>query len=190
MCVTLRPSLDAGEMRTVLLIGEFGDAANDPPLKVRIVGDLLSDGMNGGQVNISGAETQVIPLEAGPTLVWAGIVPEKIWSQSGRGSACPTNTQQVVRVTWAGGVQLPNGEEPGDAERGLYRVTVMHPDGSREEIAPAALADLGDNDNNHLLCLDTTTPATAVAFPAGHLVDPNMDLNPDSQIAVIGDAAG
>ncbi len=47
MCVTLRPSLDAGEKRTVLLIGEFGNAANDPPIKVRIVGDLLSDGMDG-----------------------------------------------------------------------------------------------------------------------------------------------
>ena len=30
--------------------------------------------------------------------------------------------------------------------------------------SPAALAELGDNDNNHFLCLDTTTPATAVAF--------------------------
>ena len=185
MCVTLRPALDVGEKRTVLLIGEFGNADNDPPAKVRVVGDLLSDGMNGGQVNFRGTETQVIPLDAGPTLVWAGIVPEEIWSQSGRGSACPTNTQQVVRVTWAGGVKLPNGDEPGDAERMLYRVTVAHPDGSKDVIAPAALADLGDNDNNHLLCLDTTIPATAVAFPAGHLVDPNGDLNPDAQIAVV-----
>ena len=58
------------------------------------------------------------------------------------------------------------------------------PDGSKDEVAPASLADLGDSDNNHLLCLDTATPATAVAFAAGHLVDPNGDLNPDSQIAV------
>ena len=47
-----------------------------------------------------------------------------------------------------------------------------------------ALADLGDADNNHFLCLDTTTPATAVAFPAGHLVDPNGDLNADSKVMV------
>ena len=86
-------------------------------------------------------------------------------------------------------MRLPNGGEPGDAERKLYRVTVMRPDGSKDEVAPAALADLGDSDNNHLLCLDTTAPATAVAFPSGHFVDPNGDLNPDSQIAVVG-AAG
>ena len=189
MCVTLRPSLDAGETRTVLLIGEFGDAADDPPVRVQVVDDLLSDGTVGAQVSFRGAESPVIPLEAGPTLVWAGIVPESVWSQSGRGSACPANSQQVVRVTWTGGVRLPNGEEPGDPERALYRVTVMQSDGSTKEITPASLGDLGDNDNNHLLCLDTTATATAVAFPAGHLVDPNGDLNSDSQIAVNG-AAG
>ena len=71
--------------------------------------------------------------------------------------------------------------DPGDAERALYRVTVERPDGSRDEIAPAALAELGDRDNNHLLCL---APAVSVAFPAGHPVDPNRDLNPDTQVAV------
>ena len=88
-------------------------------------------------------------------------------------------------MTWAGGVRLPNGDDPGDAERALYRVTVERPDGSRAEIAPAALAELGDSDNNHLLCLGTADPAVSVAFPAGHLVDPNRDLNPDTQVAVL-----
>ena len=189
MCATLRPSIDAGELRTVLLIGEFGNADNDPPAKVVVVDDLISDGTVGEPVNFRGGQMHVTPLEAGPSLVWAGVVPEAVWSQSDRGSACPTNTQQVVRATWAGGVRLPNGGEPGDAERKLYRITVMRPDGSKDEVAPASLADLGDSDNNHLLCLDTTAPATAVAFPAGHFVDPNGDLNPDSQIAVVG-AAG
>lgn len=187
-CVTLRPANDAGELRTVLLIGEFGDAVNDPPAKVVVVDDLTSDGAAGERVNFRGTETPVIPLAAGPTLVWAGIVPEEIWSRAGRGSPCPASSRQVVRVTWAGGVRLPSGDEPGDTERMLYRVTVTHPDGSNEEIAPAALGDLGDNDNNHLLCLDTSVPATAVAFPAGRLVDPNGDLNSDSQIAVSGAA--
>ena len=197
LCVTLRPSLDAGELRTVLLIGEFGDAANDPPVKVLVSGDLLSDGLlsGGGPIgqgsneplNFRGEEVQVIALDAGPSLVWAGIVPKEVWSKPGRGSACPTNAQQVVRATWAGGVRLASGEEPGDAERALYRVTVENPDGSSEVVAPAALADLGDNDNNHLLCLDTTATAVAVAFPAGHFVDPNGDLNPDSEISVSGE---
>lgn len=179
-CVTLAPARDPGELRTVLLIGEFGDAANDPPVKVLIVDDLLSDGRTGRPVSFRGTETRVIPLEAGPTLVLAEVVPKDEWSVSGRGSACPAGARQVVRVTWAGGVRLPNG----DAERALYRVTVERPDGTRDETAPAALAELGDSDNNHLLCLGTADPAVSVAFPAGHLVDPNRDLNPDTQVAV------
>ena len=63
-------------------------------------------------------------------------------------------------------------------------MTVERPDGSSDEIAPAALADLGDRDNNHLLCVDTSAPAVSVSFPAGHLVDPNRDPNPDTHVAV------
>ena len=177
-CVTLAPARDPGELRTVLLIGELGDAANDPPVKVLVVDDLLSDRMTGRSVNFRGAETHVIPLDAGPTLVLAEVVPEDEWSTSGRGSACSAGSRQVIRATWTGGVRLPNGDDPGDAERALYRVTVERPDGSHDEIAPAELAELGDSDNNHLLCLGTADPVVSVAFPAGHLVDPNRDLNP------------
>ena len=184
ICSTLRPASDPGELRTVLLIGELGDAADDPPVKVLVVDDLLSDGVTGGPVNFRGTRTNVTPLDDGPSLVLAEVVPEDRWSTEGRGSACPEGIQQVVRATWAGGVRLPNGDEPGDAERSLYRVTVERPDGSSDEIVPAALADLGDRDNNHLLCLDTSAPAVSVSFPGGHLVDPNRDLNPDTHVAV------
>ena len=184
LCTTLRPAGDPGELRTVLLIGEFGNVDDDPPVKVRVVGDLLSDGVAGEPVNFRGTETSVTPLDAGPSLVLAEVVPEDRWSTESRGTACPEGIQQVVRATWAGGVRLPSGDELGDAERALYRVTVEGPDGSSDEIAPAALADLGDRDNNHLLCLDTSAPAVSVSFPGGHLVDPNQDLNPDTQVAV------
>ncbi len=186
LCTTLRPAGDPGELRTVLLIGEFGNADDDPPVKVLVVGDLLSDGVAGEPVNFRGTETSVTPLDAGPSLVLAEVVPEDRWSTESRGTACPEGIRQVVRATWAGGVRLPNGDDAGDAERALYRVTVERPDGSRDEIAPAALADLQDQDNNHLLCLDTSAPAVAVSFPGGHLVDPNQDLNPDTQVAVSG----
>ncbi len=184
LCVTLRPSVDEGERRTVLLIGEFGDAHDDPPAKVEVVGDLLSDGATGGPVSFRGTTIQVTPLDAGPSLVLAEVVPPDEWSVSGRGSACPADTRQVIRATWAGGVRPPNGDDAGDTERALYRVTVERADGTGDEIAPAALADLGDNDNNHHLCLDTVAPAISVAFPAGHLVDPNQDLNPDTRIGI------
>ena len=184
MCVTLRPAGDMDENRTVLLIGEFGNADDDPPVKVLIVDDVLSDATDSPQVNFRGTQVSVIPLDAGPEIIMAAAVPKDIWSLSGRGTSCPTDTKQVVRVTWTGGVRLPNREELGEAQRTLYKVSLTKTDGFRSEVSPAALADLNDADNNHFLCLDTTTPATAVSFPAGHLVDPNGDLNTDSKVMV------
>jgi len=190
-CLTLRPASDPGELRTVLLVGEFGSASDDPPVSVHVVDDLLSDGALLGDagldpVNFRGTQVPVTPLEAGPFLVLAELVPESEWSLKTRGTACPVGIRQVVRVTWAGGVRLPNRDELGDEERRLYRVTVKRGDGSSDEIIPLALADLEDRDNNHLLCLDTSDPAVSVSFPGGHLVDPNRDLNPDTHIAVNG----
>jgi hypothetical protein len=184
-CVTLAPAIGAGELRTVLLVGELG-SADDPPVTVRIVGDILSDGATGGPVSFRGAEAGVIPLDRGPTLVWAEDVPRSEWTQHARngGSECPAGTEQIVRATWAGGVRLASGDEAGDAERQLYRVTLVRPDDTRVDVVPFALADLNDNDNNHSLCLDVTGTAIAVTFPAGHLVDPNRDLNPETRVDV------
>jgi len=184
ICVTLRPAVDMDENRTVLLIGEFGNADDDPPVKVLIVDDVLSDTNDSSQVNFRGTEVSVIPLSAGPEIILATVVPKDIWTLSGRGTSCPTDTKQVVRVTWTGGVRLPNRDELGEAQRALYVVSLTAEDGSQSEVSPAALADLGDADNNHFLCLDTTTPATAVTFPEGHLVDPNGDLNAYSKVMV------
>ena len=186
-CVTLRPAQDPGELRTVLLIGEFGNADNAPPASVKVVGDLLSEdtqSQTGERANFRGLHTTVIPLSAGPSLVLAERIPVANLATETRGTTCPEGIQQVVRVTWAGGVRRPGREEPGDEERRLYRVTVEREDGSPGEIVPAALADLEDGDNNHLLCLDTPDTAISVSFPAGHLVDPNQDLNPDTQVRV------
>ena len=186
-CVTLRPAQDPGELRTVLLIGEFGNADDDPPASVQVVGDLLSQGarlQNRERANFRGSHTTVIPLSAGPSLILAERIPVANLATETRGTTCPEGIQQVVRVTWAGGVRRPGREEPGDAERRLYRVTVEREDGSIGEVVPAALADLEDGDNNHLLCLDTADTALSVSFPAGHLVDPNQDLNPDTQVRV------
>ena len=181
-CVTLRPAQDPGERRTVLLIGDLGDAVDNPPLSVQVVGDLLSDGAS--VVNFNGAYTDVTPLDAGPSIVLAEEVPESEWARKTRGTVCPAGIQQIVRITWNGGVRLPNGNEPGDAERRLYRVRVERRDGSNDEINPVALAELGDGDNNHFLCLDTADPAVEVSFPAGRLVDPNQDLNAYTHIGV------
>lgn len=186
-CVTMFPAIDSGELRTALLVGEFG-FANDPPIKVQIVGNLLSLDQT---INFKGAQINVTPLLAGPTLILAETVPQEQWqlgkkSGNGRGSgsSCPPKTLQIVRVVWAGGVEKVNGEELGDVERLLYQVAIKQRDGTTKSVAPLALADLGDGDNNHLLCLAVAGPPRRVSFPIGHLVDPNHDLNPDTSITV------
>lgn len=186
VCVNLSPSVDEGELRTVLLIGDFGSADQDPPVRVEIVGNLHSID---NTLNFKGAEIMVTPLEAGPSLVFAEILPQDEWRLGDKGSqggtGCPAEgVQQIVRVAWDGGVKLENGDEPGDAERQLYTVTVEAMDGSTREVIPIALGDLGDGDNNHKLCLDTDERVLSVSFPAGILVDPNHDLNPETTIQV------
>ncbi|MEL6452115.1 MAG: hypothetical protein AAFQ19_12720 [Pseudomonadota bacterium] len=188
-CVTLLPATDAGELRTVLLVGEFGRAETDPPVQVEVVGHLQSID---GTLDFRGARVDVTPLASGPSLVTAEIADPTardlgLGQRRTDGDDCPADgIQQAVRVVWAGGVVLANGDEPGDAERDLYRVTVRAADGTERDVAPAALADLGDGDNNHLLCLDTSDTPLSVAFPAGVFVDPNKDLNPDTEVSVTG----
>ena len=186
-CVSLLPATDAGELRTALLIGEFGNADNDPPARVEVVGNLHS---LDGRRNFRGANIAVIPLAAGPQLVLAervsqGAVDLGLGLARTRGSACPsTGVVQAIRVVWAGGVTLPDGSEPGDAERRHYRVSVRTSEGLDHQIVPVALANLGDGDNNHILCLDTADRVLAVSFPAGVLQDPNGDLNPQTSVAL------
>jgi len=184
-CVTLRPAQDAGELRTVLLIGEFGDAPYNPPLSAKVVGEVLSDGSP--TINFKGTQVDVTPLAEGPSLVLAEPVPKKQWTQETNSTRCPQGIRQIIRVTWNGGVRRPDRGEAGEAERKLYRVEVQQSDGSLVEVTPIALAELEDRDNNHFLCLDTGDPAVAVSFPEGLLVDPNGDLNPHTAVKVSTD---
>jgi hypothetical protein len=100
------------------------------------------------------------------------------------GTICPASTTQVIRATWTGGIRLPSREEVGDAERALYRVSIRRSDGTTAIAVPFALADLDDNDNNHSLCLDVAGTARSVSFLAGHIVDPNGDLNTATAVEV------
>ena len=187
-CLTLEPAYDSGELRTALLAGEFG-SSDDQPATVDIVGNILS---LDGTVNFKGASVNVTPLESGPTIVFAEIVPESKWQLGGEatrltwggGNWCPVGTQQVVRVTWSGGVTKPGGKPADDEERVLYSVSVLGDSEKPTEVTPFDLADLNDGDNNHLLCLDTTDPAVSVSFPAGYLTDPREDLNPATHITI------
>ena len=189
-CVTPAPADDIGETRTVLMIGQFG-SAEDQPASVEIVGNLLSKDR---QLNFRGVRTPVIALEEGPTMEWSEVVPESQWElgkagtsfPGGGGDGCPVGTKQVVRVTWAGGITKPGGDEIDDVVRSAYRVTMSFGDEGETEMVPFAIGDLGDGDNNHELCLDRSGLPQRVDFPAGLLTDPREDLNPDTSIAITG----
>ncbi len=188
LAVTLAPADDKGEHRTVLFAGSFG-SIHDQPTKVEVIGNLLSID---GSLNFKGASVSVTPLEEGPSMVWAEIVPEHEWDIGkeatllpwGRGSGCVKGTKQVVRVTWNGGVTKRAGGEVDDLERVQYRVTLLLNDGSKIDATPFALGDLGDGDNNHELCLDAVGTPQSVYFPAGYVKDPRGDPNPETTIAI------
>lgn len=186
-CASFLPATDAGELRTVLLMGEFGDAETDPPATGRIVGHLHSID---GTLDFQGASVAVTPLEPGPSLVLAEVFSAEIPDvglglRRTNGSACPdTGVMQAVRVVWAGGVTMEDGSKPSQTVGQLYQVTVQSSDGARRVVTPVALADIDDGDNNHLLCLDTADMPVAVSFPAGVLADPNDDANPATAVSI------
>lgn len=186
-CVSLLPATDAGELRTVLLIGEYGNEGIDPPAQVRVSGHLYS--LDRG-VDFKSATVAVTPLALGPSIVMAERVSPiakdmGLGMRRNRGSVCPDQrVVQAIRVVWAGGITLADGSEPGEVERVLYSVIVENEEGVQRTVKPIALADLGDGDNNHVLCLDTEDKALHVSFPAGVLTDPNNDLNPATRVAV------
>jgi len=186
VCLTLAPADDPGELRTVLLMGQFGDL-EDQPVSVEITGNIHS---LDGTATFKGAQVAVTPLQDGPSLILAEIVPQAEWAldteatglRFGGGTGCPAGTEQVVRAVWNGGITKPGGAEVDDVERQLYTVTVERSDQTVEDIAPFALGDLYDGDNNHELCLQTRATVRSVSFPAGHVTDPREDLNPATTI--------
>lgn len=188
LCATLSPAVDTGELRTVLLIGEFGTAESDEPAHVEVVGEIRS---LDDDTDFLGASVGVTALASGPFMVISESVPVEQWAldqEEGRqqGNGCPSvGTIQIVRTTWSGGVTVPGGEEAGEAERAEYRVTLQNVDGTTFDVTPFALADIGDGDNNHLLCLDAIGTPLSVTFPEGHLYDPNADaLNLPAEMPV------
>jgi len=188
LCATTAPANQESEDRTVLLIGELGDAPADPPVTATVTGPLLAESGR----DLRGATAPVTPLEAGPELVYAEIAhPEDDRFTASRGTLavlpllqratrCPPTAAQVVRATWSGGTSAPGGGELGERERAAYRVTL----GDGRDVTPFALADLGDHDNNDLLCLRETVPATRVAMAPGTVADPRGDLNPATAVAI------
>ncbi len=200
MCVTLGPAVDIGELATALLIGELGDGETDAPVRVEIVGEILSGSGNPDSPAVAegetaldfiGLEVEVTPLSAGPSLIVAESVPQEEWTRArrgrqGQGSSCPLRgTIQIVRVAWGGGVTKVSGGEITDEERKVYQVTLLTADNTEITVIPFAIGDLNDGDNYHLLCLDVEGTPLMVSFPEGYLYDPNDDtLNPETSMII------
>ncbi|MBK3517300.1 hypothetical protein [Carboxylicivirga marina] len=181
---TLRPAIEAFELRTVLLVGEYGDHPENPPVSVKVVGDLMS---RSGQ-NYKGQEVDVIQLDEGPVLSYAEyftFTDDYPYVEKGRGCDCPRDeTAMVARLVWSGGVRAVNGKELGDNE--LDAITVAMVQGSDTiHVKPYMLADLKDSDNNIDLCLKEKGIPVYVEVEAGIAIDPRDDVNPKTQLEII-----
>ena len=181
-CVFLAPANEDGENRTVLLLGEFGTADTNPPVEVRVVGDLLTTETFSGEsacseiINLNGlATTNVVPLDDGPSLFFAQRI-------EGDLNECNAGTQ-TIQVAWNGGV---TPYISGDAESDLFQYYVGYSDSAGVLIphVPISISDIEDNDNFHQLCFATSEEIVQVSMMANTVEDPNHDPNPYSEIEV------
>ena len=153
MCAVLAPANENGENRTVLLLGEFGTAVTNPPVEVRVVGDLFTiDTLSGESVcsaiiNLNGINTtNIIPLANGPSLFFAQRI-------DGNLNECNSGTQ-TIQVAWDGGI---TPYISGDIESDLFQYYIGYSDSLGVLIPhiPISIADIDDNDNFHQLCFST-----------------------------------
>ena len=183
MCAVLAPANENGENRTVLLLGEFGTAITNPPVEVRVVGDLFTiDALSGEAacsaiLNLNGiTNTNVIPLADGPSLFFAQRI-------DGDLNECDSGTQ-TIQVAWNGGV---TPYISGDNESDLFQYYVGYSDSSGVLMphVPVSIADINDNDNFHQLCFFTSDEIVKISMMAYTVEDPNHDPNVYSEIEVI-----
>lgn len=182
--VSYKPAVEEFELRTLLLIGEFGNAPDNEPIEVEIVEELKSrDGQD-----LKGQKIAVTPLEEGPFLSYAEYFrfdDAYPYVEEGRGCDCPKQgTEQVVRIVWSGGVRSVEGEEIGEAELSHIHVKLLQGQDT-VEVKPFQIADLQDNENNIDLCLQEKGTPIAVKVDANIAIDPNDDPNPETEVEVL-----
>ena len=182
MCALLAPANENGENRTVLLLGEFGTAVTNPPVEVRVVGDLFTTDTLSGEsacseiINLNGiTTTNVIPLADGPSLFFAQRI-------DGNLNECNSGTQ-TIQVAWNGGI---TPFISGDTESDLFQYYIGYSDSSGVLIphVPISIADINDNDNFHQLCFSTSDEIVKISMMSNTVEDPNQDPNLYSEIDV------
>ena len=183
ICTFLAPANENGENRTVLLLGEFGTAVTNPPVEVRVVGDLFTTDTLSGEsacseiINLNGiTTTNVIPLDDGPSLFFAQRI-------DGNLNECNSGIQ-TIQVAWNGGVTPYIN---GDTESDLFQYYIGYSDSSGVLIphVPISIADINDNDNFHQLCFSTSDEIVKISMMANTVEDPNQDPNLYCEIDVI-----
>jgi hypothetical protein len=174
-CVTLAPAIDDCEGRTVLLIGEMGDDPGDPPTRLELVGEVLT--LDGRDLQDTATPIDIIPLLDGPTLVLVEQVdPARL--------EAPAETLLALRAVWAGGIVALDDNEVTEAEWEQYALDIVTEGEERQTVSPFAIGDLDDGDNNHLLFFDVAGTPETLRLPAGLVMDPNDDPNPETSAAV------
>ena len=182
MCAVLAPANENGENRTVLLIGEFGTAITNPPVEVRVVGDLFTSDTFSGEsacseiINLNGSiTTNVIPLADGPSLFFAQRI-------DGNLNECNSGTQ-TIQVAWNGGV-TPYISGNTESDLFQYYVGYSYCSGDLIPHVPISIADINDNDNFHQLCFSTSDEIVKISMIDNIVMDPNQDPNLYSEIDV------
>ena len=183
---TLSPADGEGENSTVLMLGEFG-SADDQPISVEIVGDLYS---LDNDVNYKGESIGVVPLESGPSLVNAKIVSTDLFDTNNFIGEIPENGL-VVQTTWDGGVTKPNGQELNEDDLQYFTATFLDENVDLIEAQPAGMSDLDDGDNHQLPYFEfdedvnvETLELVSVSVEGGFVTDPNGDVNDASEVIV------
>jgi len=178
LCATLRPADGPLELRTVLLAGPFG-TPDSQPRSVEVVGPLQDIDGN----SLFGLRTEnVTALEAGPSLVLAERFAPGTPGLEGK---CPDATEQVVQLTWEGGVSGPQGTALAESQR--LGVSIDLENGNR--VQPIALGD-DDPDNFVIACIADANPAISVRVAPGLFHDPGDDPNPETTVDVVPGPGG
>ena len=120
------PQLMKTEKIELCAVGEFGTAVTNPPVEVRVVGDLFStDALSGESacseiINLNGiTTTNVIPLDDGPSLFFAQRI-------DGNLNECKSGTQ-TIQVAWDGGI---TPYLSSDTESDLFQYYIGYSDSS------------------------------------------------------------
>lgn len=182
---TFKPAIEAFELRTILLIGEFGNAPDNEPKEIEIVGDLKTrDGQN-----LKGQKIKVSPLENGPFISYAeyfSLDQGYPYREKDAGCDCPKNeTEKVIRIVWAGGVTATTGKELGEKELACFLITLIQ-DSDTIKVHPFHIADIDDNDNNIDLCIKEKGIPILVETREKIAIDPRGDKNPYTKMKIIG----